>query len=406
MKSSLSTAIFLSCLLSVTAQEWTRFRGPNGTGISDAKTIPMQWTDRDFNWKIKLPGGGHSSPVLWGDQIFVNCADQEKSEFVNVCLSAKDGKILWERRYPLGVYHIHKFNSLATGTCSVDEDRVYFVHQDGNDCFLVALTHDGEPAWEFALGNFKSQHGSGHSPIVYGDMVVLSYDQSQPGRIVAVDRKTGELKWEIPRSGGMADYSAPCVFEQRGQSPRLLFNTGEDGITAVDPTNGEIVWRTEPVLRLRSVSSPVFADGLTFATCGSGGGGNYVVAIEPPASGHGKATVKYEVKKSAPYVPAPLAYGDLVFLWSDGGIVTCIDAKTGEEHWRERVGGNFFSSPVCIDGKLYNTSRDGHVTVLRAGDRFEKLGGSDFNELIHATPAVSGGKIFYRTFDHLISIGG
>jgi outer membrane protein assembly factor BamB len=406
MKTALVLAITLSVVLSTEAQEWTRFRGPNGTGISDSKTIPVQWTERDYNWKITLPGGGHSSPVLWGDQIFLNCADGDKSEFVNVCLSATTGRTLWERRYPLGVYHTHKFNSLASGSCAVDEDRVYFLRQDGDHCFLVALTHDGEPAWEFALGDFKSQHGSGFSPIVYGNLVVLSYDQGQPGRVVALDRKTGELKWEIPRSAGMADYSVPCVFEQRGQPPRLLFNTSEDGINAVDPANGSITWRTDQVLRVRSVSSPVFVDGMTFASCGSGGGGNYVVAIDPPANGHGDARVIYEVKKSAPYVPAPLAYGDLVFLWSDGGIVTCIVAKTGEEKWRERVGGNFFSSPVCIDGKLYNTSADGKVVVLRASEQFEPLGKSDFDELTHATPAVANGRIFYRTFEHLISIGG
>ncbi len=406
MNPAFTLAVVVSCLLPAGAQEWTRFRGPNGTGISDAKTIPVQWTENDYNWKITLPGGGHSSPVLWGDRIFLNCADEGQAEFINVCVSATDGKTLWERRYPVGDYHTHKFNSFASGTCAVDEERVYFVRQEGTHCFLVALNHDGQPAWEFPLGDFESQHGSGFSPIVYGDLVVLAYEQSKPGRIVALDRKTGELQWEIPRSGGMADYSVPCVFDQRGQPPRLLFNTSEDGINAVDPADGKIAWRTGPVLRLRSVSSPVFVDGLTFASCGSGGGGNYVVAIKPPASGHGEAEVQYEVKKSAPYVPAPLAYGELVFLWNDGGIVTCIVAKTGEELWRERVGGNFFSSPVCIDGKIYNTSTDGKVTVLRAADRFEQLGTSDFDELSHSTPAVANGRVFYRTFGHLISIGG
>lgn len=406
MKYFLPAAFLLTCVFAAGAQEWTRFRGPNGTGVSNVKSIPLQWTESDYNWKIKLSGSGHSSPVLWGGKIFINSADGNSGEFVSACVSAENGKLVWEKRYPLDTFKTHKFNSLASGTSAVDESRIYFVRQDGNDCFLTSLTHDGKPSWEYALGDFKSQHGSGHSPIVYGDLVVLSYDQSQPGRIVALNRNTGELQWEISRSAGRADYSVPCVFEQRGQEPKLLFNTGEDGISAVDPLTGKIEWRTDPVLRLRSVSSPVFSDGVTFASCGSGGGGNYVVAIAPPASGRGKASVKYEVRRSAPYVPVPLIFGGLAFLWSDGGIVTCIDPLTGEEHWRERVGGNFFASPVCINGRLYNTSSDGKTTVLRAGDQFEKLGGSDFDELIHSTPAVANGKIFYRTFDHLISIGG
>ena len=191
MKPVLPAVLLLGCVLSAGAQEWARFRGPNGTGLSEAKTIPVQWTEGDYNWKIKLPGGGHSSPVLWGDRIFLNCSDGGKGEFVNVCLSAQDGKTLWEKRYPLGLYTTHKFNSLASGTCAVDAERVYFVRQDGDECYLVALTHAGEAVWEFPLGDFESQHGSGHSPIVYGELVVLSYDQSQPGRIVALDRGTG-----------------------------------------------------------------------------------------------------------------------------------------------------------------------------------------------------------------------
>lgn len=400
------TLIALASVMTVKGQEWTRFRGPNGTGISDAKTVPLQWAESDYNWKIKLPGSGHSSPVLWGDSIFVNSANAGSGEFISAAVSAKDGKILWEKRFRLGGYHTHKFNSLASGTCAVEADRVYFVRQDGNNCFLVALSHKGTPVWELPLGDFKSQHGSGHSPIIYKDLVVLSYDQSEPGRVIAVDKASGRIKWEIARSGGMADYSVPCVFEQRGQPARLLFNTGEDGISAVDPMTGAVAWSTDPVLRLRSVSSPVYADGITFASCGSGGGGNYVVAIEPPSSGHGVAKVKYEVRRSAPYVPAPLVYGGLAFLWSDGGIVTCLDPLTGEEHWRERVGGNFFSSPVCVDGKLYNASTDGKVTVLEAGGKFEKLGESDLDEQIHATPAIANGTMIFRTLDHLISIGG
>lgn len=388
------------------SQEWTRFRGPNGTGLSDTKGLPVAWTEADFNWKVKLPGSGHSSPVLWGDRIFLGCADAATGRFEAVCLSAADGSVLWRKSHPYGEYQIHKFNSFASGTFALDAERVFFLRQNGDECFLTALTHEGKAAWELPLGRFESQHGAGHSPIVYGDLVVLAYDQLGAGRIVAVDRLTGKRRWEVPRSAGRADYSVPCVFTQAGQPERLLFNTGEDGINAIDPATGEIAWRTAPVLSMRSVSSPVFIDGITFASCGSGGGGNYVVAIEAPADGTGEATVKFEVRRSAPYVPAPVIYRGLAFLWSDGGIVTCIDARTGEEKWRERVGGNFFSSPICVDGKLYNVADDGKAVVLAAKDVFEVLGRSDFDEETRATPAVADGRLYFRTLDHLVSIGG
>lgn len=399
-------AVVVLTAWTTSAQEWTRFRGPNGTGISDAKTIPAQWTEGDLNWKVQLPGGGHSSPVVWGDRVFLNCADALSGEFVHLCVSADDGTVLWQHRYPFGSYRIHKFNSFASGTPALDERNVYFIRQNSDRCYLVALTHAGTPVWEFDLGPFDSQHGAAHSPIVYQDLVVVAYDQKGPGRIVAVDRGAGELRWEIPRSAGKADYSVPCLLTESGQPDLLLFNSGEDGINAVEPVTGRVRWKTGAVLDKRSVSSPIFIKGMTFASCGSGGGGNYVVAIEPPPTGQGEAMVKYEVRRSAPYVPAPLIHDDLLFLWSDGGIVTCLDARSGKEHWRERVGGNFFSSPICIDGRIYNASAEGEMVVVQAGPEFEVLGRTDLGEGTRATPAVARGRMYVRTFTHLMSVGG
>jgi outer membrane protein assembly factor BamB len=148
------------------------------------------------------------------------------------------------------------------------------------------------------------------------------------------------------------------------------------------------------------------AAGLTFASCGSGGGGNYAIAVQPPASGSGKAEVKYDIRKSMPYVPTPIAYGGRVFLWSDAGVVTCIDPATGEQKWQERAGGNTFSSPVCVNGRIYGTSDTGKVTVIAAADTFQVLGSSELGELSRATPAVANGKIYFRTVGHLISLGG
>ncbi len=389
----------------LSAQEWTRFRGPNGTGVSDAKTIPVKWSAADYNWKVKLPGGGHSSPVLWGGRIFLAAADAVN--FSVLCLDEKDGRLRWKKDYPHGDYELHKFSSFASATCAVDDGRVYFTRQEGRETFLCALTHDGEPAWERPLGAFESQHGSGHSPIVHGEFVIIANDQDRASAIMAVERTTGRQLWSVPRAAGMADYSVPCLIETPGNPALIIFNSKEDGISAVELETGRLQWSTGGgVLKMRSVSSPIVAGGLTFASCGSGAGGNYVIAVQPPAHGSGPATVKFEVRKSAPYVPTPIAHGDRVFLWSDGGIVTCIDPATGEQKWQERAGGNYFSSPVCVDGRLYGTADTGEVVVLAAGDEFNVLARNELGELSRATPAVANGRIYFRTWEHLISLGG
>lgn len=389
----------------LSAQEWTRFRGPNGTGLSDAKTIPVKWSDTDYNWKVKLPGGGHSSPVLWGERIFLSAANAE--DFSVLCLNERDGRLLWKQDYPHGEYELHKFSSFASATCAVDDKRVYFTRQNGGEIFLCALTHEGQPAWELPLGAFESQHGSGHSPIVHGELVIVANDQDLASSIMAVERKTGKQVWSVPRAAGMADYSVPCLIESSGNLPYLIFNSKEDGVSAIELETGRLQWSTGGgVLKMRSVSSPIVAGGLTFASCGSGAGGNYVIAVQPPAAGGTRAEVKYEVRKSANYVPTPVAFGNRVFLWSDGGIVTCIDPVNGEQKWQERAGGNYFSSPVCVDGRLYGTADTGEVVVLAAGDEFKVLARNELGELSRATPAVANGRIYFRTWEHLISLGG
>jgi outer membrane protein assembly factor BamB len=190
-----------------------------------------------------------------------------------------------------------------------------------------------------------------------------------------------------------------------GRPPLMVFNSQEDGVAALDPQDGHRAWQLDRVLDKRSVSSPVIAGGIVTASCGSGAGGNYVVALRPPQSPGAAPTVAYEIRRSAPYVPTPLALGDLLFLWSDGGIVTCVDAATGREHWQQRVRGNYFSSPVCADGKLYGVSTTGEVVVLAASKEFKELGRSALGETSHATPAIAGGRIYFRSLSQLLVVG-
>jgi outer membrane protein assembly factor BamB len=393
-------------IVSVSAQEWPRFRGPNGGGLGVATNLPARWGDQDLHWKARLPGSGHSSPVLWGNRLFVTAADNGADRFSVVCLDADDGRPLWQRDLPAPHYALHRNNTFATSTPATDPERVYVPRVAGRNLLLTALSHEGESVWEFQAGTFSSEHGLGLSPVVHEGRLIFSKDHDEAGDIVALDPGTGRLLWKTRRSPGRVDYSAPFVFGGSHGEEWLIFNSQEDGICAVEPATGKVAWQSDRVLRMRSVSSPIAAAGLLFGSCGSGGGGNYLVALRPPARVGEKPALAYEVRRSAPYVPTPLALGPLLFLWSDAGVVTCVRAETGEAVWQERVGGNFFSSPVCADGKLINVSTTGEVVVLAAGDKYELLGRTPLGEMSHATPAIALGRLFIRTLQHVVCVKG
>jgi outer membrane protein assembly factor BamB len=393
---------------------WTRFRGPNGTGISDDTTIPSTWTESDYAWQVKLPGRGHSSPVIWNDKVFLTSAMDDPAQRVVLCLSAVDGKLLWERRYDYLAHKKHLLNSFASPTPAVDEDHVYVSWSVPDNLELFALTHDGKDVWKRDLGKFVSQHSAGNSPVIYRDMVLLVNEQDDAEKVKgdgggesgvsylhAVSRKDGHDIWQTPRKSATVTYSAPMVRELPGGGEELIFNSQAHGVGAVDPATGAVKWELT-VLDKRSVSSPVIAGGLVFGTCGSGGGGNYIAAVKPGPN----PELAYKVTEQANYVPTLIGKGNLLFVWSDKGIVSCLDAPTGQVKWRERVGGNFFGSPICVGDRLYAIASDGKVTVLSATEKFEKLHEIELGETSHSTPAVADGKLYLRTESHLYCLKG
>ncbi len=391
------------------AQEWTRFRGPNGSGISEAKTIPSQWTDADFNWKIALPGVGHSSPVLWGDRVFITTGDDKQSRFVVLCLKASDGSTLWKKEFPFMPYRKHPNNASATSTPTADADRVYICRSEPAHNFLFALDHRGTLVWEKDFGPLRTQHGGGVSPILHNGMVILPNEQDGESSLIAVDARTGETRWKTPRQTGpsSAAYSTPCVYQPKEGKPSLVFNSEMHGISAVAPDSGKVLWEFGEAFDKRSVSSPVIAGDLIIGSCGSGGGGNFAIAVRPGDPAHDKKPERvYEVRQSAPYVPTSVCVGEWLYLWSDAGIVSRVHAATGEVKWQERVGGNFFSSPVCVDGRLFCVSKTGEVVVVATSEKFEVLARNQLGELTHSTPAIAGGRMYIHTSQHLISVGG
>ncbi len=399
-------AILSGLLPSCLGQEWTRFRGPNGSGLSTAKTIPTTWAEKDFNWRVALPGEGHSSPVVWGDKIFVTSAEGAKGTMFALCVSAADGRVLWQNAFPFTAFRKHDLNSFASSSPAVDEHRVYFCLTTPEHCRLLAFSHEGQKMWDTDIGPFSAQHGAGTSPITYQGKVILANDQDGESCLLALDAASGKVLWKTPRKTAEAAYSTPCVYQTQGGKPALIFSSHAHGISAVDPDEGKVVWELDGLFDKRVVSSPVLADGLIISACGSGGGGNYVVAVRPGNSVQNKQPeLAYSIRRSAPYLPTSICVGSLLFLWSDNGIVTCVQASSGEVRWQERVGGDFYGSPICVDGRLYCASTRGEVVVLEASDQFKVLARNALNEATESTPAVSGGHMYIHTSKHLLSVG-
>ena len=415
---SLIPVALAACALTCLAQEWTRFRGPNGTGVSRAKTIPTRITEADLNWKMELPGTGHSSPVEWGEKVFLTSTGDKSGGLSVLCLSASDGRLLWRRDMPLSPFPRHSFNSYASSTPAVDADRVYVVWNEPDHYRLAGFDHDGTLAWQRDFGPFVSQHGCGISPIVYQGKVILGdeqddrkfvKEQTRDGEsfVIAVDASTGRTCWQTPRRSAVVAYSTPCVYEPKNAPPALIFNSQGHGIYAVDPDTGKVRWEYETAFDKRSVSSPIIAGDIILGSCGSGGGGNFVTAVKSAdATASRKTELAYQMKKSAPYVPTGVVMGDLIWFWSDSGIVTCLEAATGAVRYQERVGGDYFGSPVWVDGRLFCVSTSGELVVVEASDKFSVLHRYPLNELCHSTPAVALGRLLIRTEKHLWSFGG
>jgi len=391
------------------AQEWTRFRGPNGSGVSRATTVPAQWTDADHNWRIKLPGRGHSSPVLWDKRLFVTSGDEETGERIVLCVNADDGRRLWSREFPAARHGKHDLNSFASSTPAVDEHRVYVTWATPDEYIVIALDHDGREIWRTDLGPSNVAHGFGASPIVHDDIVVVPNDQEGTSSLVALDFATGEIRWKVPRQG-KSSYITPCVYRPEGGAAELIFTNWVHGITSIDPKTGEKKWELDIFEKSHpesAIGSPVVAGDVVLATCGWLGVRKEVIAIRPAALARGKSEAElYRIDRSAPLCTTLLVCDDLLFLWSDDGIVTCADVRTGKLHWRERVGGTFYTSPICVNSHLYCISAEGDMVVLAAAKKFERVARFALDEGSHSTPAVSHGAMFVRTFSTLFSIGG
>ena len=418
------------------AAHWPQWRGPNGLGISDEKNLPTEWAAetektpaKNIKWKTEIPGRGHSSPVVWGDRIFLTTSIKgeevpgkkapvhldfsKKPGYLHpdatdvnykhalkvLAIDAKSGKVLWDRTAYDGEMwdDRHRKNTYASSTMVVDGDRAYAFFESAG---LYAYNFDGTLAWKqtFKDGIIKAGLGPGTSPIIYKDLIILQCDQEMGDGsfIVALNRKTGEEAWRADRTNRRS-WATPLIVNTGARDEMIA--SGAEVVISYDPATGKELWKSDGT-RSHPIPSPVATKGFLFLTAGSQA--KVVMAMKPGGE------VAWRYNKGAAYVPSPIAIGDYLYLMTDAGLMTCLDAATGTlkyEGGRPPVPGTFFASPVAFDDKILLTSEDGDSFVIKAGPVHEVLATNSVSEPVYASPAIANQTIYIRGERHLFAIG-
>jgi outer membrane protein assembly factor BamB len=379
---------------------WPRFRGPDGQGTSVRGPLPLEWSkDKNILWHTPLPGRGHSSPVIWGDAIFLTSAAADGSERALHRLARADGRIVWTNR--LAAHEPEKGvrdkNSFASGTPATDGERIVAFFGSGG---LAGWDFEGNLLWHHKLPPIDTTHGTGASPLIYRDLVIFVHDQNRAASIfLALDKHTGEIVWEGKRPAAMG-WSTPIVV-RAGEREELVYAGGER-IDGYDPLTGKTLWTMAGPTR---EVIPTIVVGGDLLYCASGRNGP-TIAFRPGGSGDVTSThTAWSAVRGGPHVPSPILVGGRLYTVNDTGIATCLDAKTGKLVWQARIRDLFSASPIAADGLLYFCGESGQTYVIRAADKFEIVATNDLGSPILASPAAHGGKLYIRTEEGLYCVG-
>lgn len=410
MQMRLAAIVSLFATLSAAGADWPMWRGPAGDGRSPETGLPTRWTGAEnVAWKTKIPGVGHSSPIVSSDRVFVTTALEQDTQRALVCLDRKSGKILWQKNVIRSLLERkHRLNSYASATPATDGKLVYVSFFEQPRIQLAAFDFDGNEVWRISPGEFHSVHGFCSSPVIYKDLVILNGDQDATAYLVAFDKATGKERWRTDRPNKTRSYCTPIVVELAGKPQMIL--SGSKCVASYNPMTGEPYWVIDGPTE-QMVASLVQTQGVVFVT--GGFPELHVLGIDPSGAGNvSKSHVLWRDGQSkgdrrlASYVPSPVAHGDWFFLVSDGGLATCFDAKSGQRLWQEKLGKHHSASAVAsADGLLYFTSDAGETFVLKAGAKYELVAKNDLGEEVRSSPAISHGQLFIRGVEHLYCIG-
>jgi len=433
---SLAVIVGITLTVNALAGNWPQWRGPDGSGISNEKNLPSEWSPtRNIKWKTPIDGRSHSSPIVWGNRVFLTTAiegpvvpgakavkhvvegDKEflhpdsvgadrKHTFKVIALDRETGKILWQSTAWEGTPYDnrHRKSSYAASTPATDGKLVYaFFGTEG----LYAYDFKGNLAWKTQLGNLGTVGmGTGTSPILFGDLVIVQCDEENGASsfIVALDKKTGKEVWKTARKVQVS-WATPLLVKTATRTE--LITSGTETVISYDPATGKELWRHKGV-ESNAIPSPVANNEMVFLVAGFPA--KIALAIRLGQNGDltGTPNVPWKYEKGTAYVPSPIVYGDYLYLTTDRGILTCIDTKTGEvkyEGGRIPIPATFTASPVAFEGKILMTSEDGDTFMVKAGPKHEVLGTNSVGEPVYASPAIADGRIFIRGEKNLYCIG-
>ena len=394
-------ALALTCV--ARAEQWPEFCGPGAQGHSSERGLPLEWSEtRNVAWKVPVPGLGWSTPVIANGKVWLTSAvDARGLSLRALAFDVTTGQQVVNVevfKIPTDRRDINPKNSWASPTPVIDGDRVY-VHfgADGT----AALSQSGEILWKNRF-EYQSQHGAGGSPIVYGDLLIFSCDGSDAAFVIALDKHTGKTKWKTNR-GVPADqaYTTPLVIRVAEQDQ--LISVGAFRARAYEPLTGKEIWRVRYDEGFSNVPRPVFAHGLVFITTGFQQ--PELLAIRPDGKGDvTKTHIAWSLKRGAPLTPSPIVVGDELYVVTDGGIASCLDAKTGEVIWQSRLGGTYSASPIFADGRLYFPAEQGVTTVIAPGRQARRLATNRLDGGLLASIAVADRAFFLRTDSSLYRI--
>jgi len=400
--------LFLSLVPTVSfAENWPGWRGPRGDGSSVETNVPLTWDatkNEGVAWKVAVPYGGHSSPVVWGDRIFVTGADEANPRRMLTAFDRTSGKLLWEReiaKTPLEKKH--KLNSWASGTPATDGVLVYVAFLDEKEMLVSAYDLHGHERWTVRPGVFSSVHGYCSCPVLFEKTVIVNGDHDGNAYLVALDRETGKTIWKTPRENKTRSYCTPIIRDIDGRTQMIL--SGSKCVASYDPRTGQRHWILDGPTE-QFVASPVENKGLIFIT--GGFPDKHILAIDPRGSGQitEESHVKWHhLNKGVSYVPSPVAADRFFYCVADGGIGGCYDAVTGEIKWQERLGRHHSGSLVAAAGRVYFLDDDGITHVLEVGPEFKVLATNPLGEEAYSSPAISQGQMFIRGEKHLFCIG-
>lgn len=387
-------------------QDWTEFRGPTGQGFSKARRLPVQWSATNrVAWKQALPGAGWSSPVVQDGRIYLTTAVEQgggNQSLHVLALEAKTGKTLWDEEvFAKPITRGHAKNSQASPTPVIEGDRLYvhFGHM-GTACLDLV----GRVIWKNEKLGYEPVHGNGGSPILAGDALVFSADGGNEQFIAALDKARGHVLWKTPRvtdAKKKFSFNTPLLIEAAGR--KQIISCGSGAVFSYDPKTGKELWRVRYGEGYSVVPRAVFGHGLVFIS--SGYDAPVVMAINPGGAGDVTGThVVWKTARGAPATPSLLLAGNELYFVSDAGIASCVDAKTGQLHWSERIKGNYSASPVLADGKIYFQNEEGLGVVIMASMTFQKIAENPLGERTLASYAVADGAIFIRGAKHLYRI--